>query len=182
MLRATLAALTDSTRSKASRKYRKKTADAAAAAAGDGAAAAPGPAWTDKRAPVVKRDNLPPCFAPILSSVAKSVLENPTLSPLLVHHTASPVVATLLDALHAATPDSCAELCRKIARPADDGSAIESSDFGRLMTHRVGSHLAEKVVGVAPPALWVRRCAPRCRLQRLHLLDSSSPCAAPSSG
>ena len=36
------------------------------------------------------------------------------------------------------------------------GAQIPTSDFSRLMTHRVGSHLAEKVVEVASPALFHR--------------------------
>eukprot|EP00037_Helgoeca_nana_P024873 m.266927 g.266927 ORF g.266927 m.266927 type:complete len:793 (-) comp26773_c0_seq1:155-2533(-) len=155
VLRATLTALaglpiTSSSRSKASKKYRKKTLEAAPVAGPDGEGGA-----TPKPKPsAAVRTDLPPCFQPVLAAIAKGVLQHPNLAPLLIHHTANPVVQTLLDALAATSPDLCAELVMAIAKPATDGAAISTSDFGRLMTHRVGSHLAEKVVEVASPILF----------------------------
>ena len=69
------------------------------------------------------------------------------LAPLLIHHTASPVIQTLLDALAAQQPAMCTDLCRAIAEPSGDGEAASASaPFARLMQDRVGSHLAEKVI------------------------------------
>eukprot|EP00035_Acanthoeca_spectabilis_P025561 m.458946 g.458946 ORF g.458946 m.458946 type:complete len:789 (+) comp21635_c0_seq1:208-2574(+) len=155
VLRATLASLaglppTSSSRSKASKQYRRKTLEATPAVGPDGEPGAAKPRAAERRAEV------PACFRPVLEAIAKGVLQHGNLTPLLIHHTANPVVQTLLDALAAQAPELCAELCTAIAKPSADGTAIGSSDFSRLMGHRVGSHLAEKLVEVSTPTLFQR--------------------------
>jgi hypothetical protein len=64
---------------------------------------------------------------------------------LMVHTTASPVIQTIIDALHVSDPARCTSLCQKIAPPKDGASGpAASSQFKMLLTSRTGSHVVRR--------------------------------------
>eukprot|EP00041_Stephanoeca_diplocostata_P037737 m.1441828 g.1441828 ORF g.1441828 m.1441828 type:complete len:775 (-) comp25095_c0_seq6:4291-6615(-) len=151
VLRATIAALaglaeTSSTRSKASRNFRKSQAEKQQQLrASDGGGHGSRKALT--------RSEVPSSFVDMLQSLTRKVMGNdPQLQTWLVHPTAAAVVQTLLDALHTRCTEACAQLCEAIAKPHDavtSGSAAAGNAwFGSLMNHKIGSHVVEKVLQV----------------------------------
>ena len=118
---------TDSSRSKASKAYRS--------------AAKIDVGWGGGAARVRPAAELPGYFGTSLGELADGISKLGQFGQMLVHATASPVVQTLLDALKARDPVRCAALCHRVLESPGGG-------LGGLLKQRVGSHVAEKVLGL----------------------------------
>lgn len=97
--------------------------------------------------------DVPPAFTPRLRSLADIFIESPSLASDVTHPSASPVVQTLLLALHRSDPDKAQTLSMRILANAQRHTAAIDTEWvlANLVTHHVGSHVLERVLQVAGP-------------------------------